>query len=617
MLIIRNTGTAVRKEHRKPASWILKCYGDNLPVFFAFEVVYAACLLAGLYPMVRVVISWIMRITGFGYLTAENSGKFLHNPGALLLFTAAVVLWTLVPFGGIFGVADLSERSSRGIRCSVDGVVRRSARNTLRVFRKENLLMLVFFIPVALLTHLANVIRFAWNFLPASFWKSITHKHPWLYALMGVAILLLVWIFVRLRYVFPIWSMGGTGALQAAALSWKSTSSDVIASMLRFLGIHVQLFGIYAAALIFLTIVITLGGNFLHAPGENTTSVIVVVQKICFSIYDMVISPIVFTRICNAYFSEAIGKVQYSRALRQGRKRGKKKKRVSGSLVLLLVSAASLAFYVYGSARGRYHLRIEGIEAMQITAHRGASMQRPENTMAAFAEAAEQGADWIELDVHESADGMIFVMHDSNFLRTTGYDANVWELTWKEISELDAGHFFSPDYAGEKIPLLSEVLAFASENGLNLNIELKPTGHEKNLVESVISLIQEYEYEENCVVTSQSYAAVEKVRECSDRIRTVYVSGLAYGAVNRMTAADAFSVQSVSISRSLVRNLHNRGIEVYAWTVDSRKNINRMIDYGVDNIITNNVPLARKCISESQTSGLTGELIRSLNSLFT
>ena len=89
------------------------------------------------------------------------------------------------------------------------------------------------------------------------------------------------------------------------------------------------------------------------------------------------------------------------------------------------------------------------------------------------------GADWIELDVQQSKDGQIFVMHDANFMRTAGIDCNTWELTYNKISRLDAGSFFDIKFNGEKIPLLTETIAFAKDNHIKLNIELKPTGHEE------------------------------------------------------------------------------------------------------------------------------------------
>ena len=91
--------------------------------------------------------------------------------------------------------------------------------------------------------------------------------------------------------------------------------------------------------------------------------------------------------------------------------------------------------------------------------------------MRAFEGAREMGADWIELDVQQSRDGQIIVMHDTNFRRTAGVDANTWELTYEEILELDVGSFFDAAYAGEKVPLLSEAAQFAKENGIKLNKE--------------------------------------------------------------------------------------------------------------------------------------------------
>ena len=110
---------------------------------------------------------------------------------------------------------------------------------------------------------------------------------------------------------------------------------------------------------------------------------------------------------------------------------------------VLAASVGICSFYVYQGHKGEFNRDIEIVKTMEVTAHRGASRFFPENTMAAFQGALEAGADWIELDVHESKDGQIFVMHDKSFKRTTGVNALAWTLTYDEIAELDAGSFFS------------------------------------------------------------------------------------------------------------------------------------------------------------------------------
>ena len=147
--------------------------------------------------------------------------------------------------------------------------------------------------------------------------------------------------------------------------------------------------------------------------------------------------------------------------------------------------------------------------------------------MVAFREAKNLGANWIELDVQMTKDNQLIVIHDSSFKRTTGVDKNTWELTLEEVKELDAGSFKDKKFQGEKIPTLEEVIIFAKENNIKLNIELKPTGREENFEETVIDLINKYNFKNDCVITSQIYEVLEKVKKYDKTIETVYVMSLA------------------------------------------------------------------------------------------
>jgi len=247
---------------------------------------------------------------------------------------------------------------------------------------------------------------------------------------------------------------------------------------------------------------------------------------------------------------------------------------------------------------------IEYVRTMEVTAHRGASEEYPENTMAAFRAAAELHADWIELDVQQSRDGEIFVLHDPSFLRTCGVDRKVWELDWAEIRTLDAGSWKGVEFAGEKVPGLGEVLAFAEESGIRLNIELKPTGHETDFEEAVVGLIREAGLEDRCMITSQKYSLLRRVKELCPEIRTAYVLSFAYGNLHTLDDADVFSIKTSSINADLVSNVHNAGKELLVWTVNTRTVMNRMIELGVDNLVTDRITLARETIYENKFSDL-------------
>ena len=105
---------------------------------------------------------------------------------------------------------------------------------------------------------------------------------------------------------------------------------------------------------------------------------------------------------------------------------------------------------------------------------------------------------------------------------------------------------------------------------------------------------------------------VERVKEYDPEIVTVYVMSLAYGNITKLTAADHFSVEASSATGRLVSRVHNAGKQIYAWTVNSENSINSMIERNVDNIITDNIPLARRCVEESRYSDLLTEFIKRL-----
>ena len=207
--------------------------------------------------------------------------------------------------------------------------------------------------------------------------------------------------------------------------------------------------------------------------------------------------------------------------------------------------------------------------------------------------------------MQQTKDRQVIVMHDTNTKRTTGYDKNTWEMDYDEIAKLDAGN-------GERIPLLTEVLEFAKENDIRLNIEIKPTKYDKNLEKSVVDLVREYDYADRCVVASQSYKSIEAVKAYDPDITTLFVMSLAYGDITSFKAADHYSVKSTFITKALTHRVHEEGKLIFAWTVNKESSINKMLDRNVDSVITNNVATARKCVELNRYGGLLSKYVRFL-----
>jgi glycerophosphoryl diester phosphodiesterase len=243
-----------------------------------------------------------------------------------------------------------------------------------------------------------------------------------------------------------------------------------------------------------------------------------------------------------------------------------------------------------------------------ITAHRGAKSVAPENTLAAFKAAIDAGADYIELDVQRTRDGQVVVMHDADFMRMGGDPRRVADLTAAEIATIDIGRKYDPKFAGEHAPELEQVIDLA-RGRIRINIELKYNMPDPGLAPAVIELLRREDFIDQVVVTSLDYAALKQVKSLEPRIKTGHIVTAAMGDVLR-TEADFLSLNSAKTTARLVRRARAAGKDVAVWTVNDPEVMLRMIERGVDNIITDDPALLvrvmgeRKSLNRAETLGL-------------
>jgi glycerophosphoryl diester phosphodiesterase len=234
-----------------------------------------------------------------------------------------------------------------------------------------------------------------------------------------------------------------------------------------------------------------------------------------------------------------------------------------------------------------------------ILAHRGASRRAPENTMAAFRLAAQLGADGIELDVQLSKDGEAVVMHDSRVDRTSDGHGRVADLTLAELRALDAGGWVAPEFAGERIPTLAEVL-YELGPRLVLNVELKTAGlFGGGLEVEVVRLVEDAGLGERVILSSFDPLALWRVRRLNPHLST----GLLYAPdsslvvrgrwLQALARPAALHPRWDTLDGSDVAAAHRQGLAVRPWTCDDPGGLRRLIAWGVDAIITNVPDVAR------------------------
>ncbi|MBS0263272.1 MAG: glycerophosphoryl diester phosphodiesterase membrane domain-containing protein [Planctomycetes bacterium] len=221
-----------------------------------------------------------------------------------------------------------------------------------------------------------------------------------------------------------------------------------------------------------------------------------------------------------------------------------------------------------------------------VTAHRGGTRHSIENTLHAIQEAIDDGAQFAEIDVQMSLDAVLVVTHDSDFSRQAGVARKVWELPYEEIRQIPLKSVEAPDIAADFAPRLDEVLELA-KNQIRLNIELKYYGeHQPRLAERVVQAVRDAGMADQVVIQSLHYAGLEEVRRLAPGIPVGYLFSVNARNPERLDV-NFLSTQLGRAKGSFIRAAHRRQQEVHVWTVDKPADMQRLIDLGVDNLITN------------------------------
>lgn len=217
-----------------------------------------------------------------------------------------------------------------------------------------------------------------------------------------------------------------------------------------------------------------------------------------------------------------------------------------------------------------------------IIAHRGASSEAPENTLASFRRALEQGADAVEMDVHLSKDGVPMVIHDPLLVRTTGTPGRVDGMTAEELKRLDAGRFFNPRFAGERIPTLEEV---AREVPCRLFVEVKDSPRS---VPRVMEVLKGAGALGRATILSFHPLILRQARETP---RGLLVADESPDFLKRPVGWWLAKARAIApfytLANGMMETAKRRGLPVYPWTVDSLGIGRSLLERGAAGLITN------------------------------
>ena len=230
-----------------------------------------------------------------------------------------------------------------------------------------------------------------------------------------------------------------------------------------------------------------------------------------------------------------------------------------------------------------------------IFAHRGLNTLAPENTMAAFRLAQEHGVTWLETDVDVLGDGTVITCHDTTLDRTTNCSGGYYALTAADLENIDAGSWLSPEYAGERIPRLSDLITFMNETGMNCNIEVKSNEAGKDMTLMLINnLLRELENlnpSNQVIISSFNHVLLYELNKKAPKlpIGCLYDTSTLredWKSILELVGADYIHPENTGLTREKVRAFRDAGFGVNVWTVNSPARANELFNWGATGVFS-------------------------------
>ena len=568
----------------------------------AFLPAVVLCKLAAnllLMPLVQQIWALTVRFAPMHYLNNHNASDIFSSPaiiGCIVLIAILIAFWTLYEFSVLLHGLDLARR---GETIRLAALLRASLLDICHAFLPQNWLILPYCIILIPFTNFFLASNYITQLAVPEYILGVIRVnrqyHPLYFAACAAALLLCIgWVLVLPLFVLERKSL------------WQAVKESLSFVKRRFFRLVLLLVRWALSAMVRVTlpalaIAVPLYGIIIGV-GLQSTQAMFALSRAALAIelpfFQFLLDCGVTVAQCTILtllYSHLRGDSPVETDGRSYRSSGRLLLTAAVAGATLLTFVLAVCYYVL-PANDELRTMLGGSVPI-VTAHRGFSAAAPENTLPAFQLAIDQGCERAELDVQMTKDGVVMVTHDTNMRRCTGRNQNIYDLTYDEVRKLDAGRWFGKKYAGTKVPTLAEVLDLC-KGKIELNIEIKPNAATPELEAETLRIIRERGFENNCVITSQSYETLCKVKELAPEIPTGYILALGVGSYYDLPAADFFSVESTFITSGMVQQVHLRGKTVSSWTVNREEDASDLLSLGVDDIITDKPGMVQQLMAE-------------------
>lgn len=577
----------------------------NLWPIIQFEVVYKLLCACVFTPLFVTLFHWSITLSGAGYLSADTLVQYLTSPASILLTILILFGIALVTLLDILAVIQALHAAHYDQSITLRQMFRAGFVQAKRVFHKNNGFLVLYTVLIVPLTGIVAASGFISTIEIPEFILDYIADNAALSIAFSVASVALMITVMKWALSFHSFAFDTEDFKKARAESVTLMKGHFVHTVIEIIFWEIILFlglSVISAIVTLIAMVIVKAA----CPADQARAVALQVAYLTgvtiSALYGAFSVPLVFAHISGLYYDT---KNYAGRPIPPCEPHPLPPLKTPAKVLLTAVICVFVAANGYdfiATQSDTFAMRQDITRLPKVTASRGDSASAPEDSLPAFQKAIDEGADWIQLDVHQTRDGVIVVTRDADLNRIAGVDKNVYDLTYDELEQYDVGSWFSSDYQDLRVATLDQAIKLC-KGKVKLNIELNPTGNEPNFTANVISVIDKNDFRSGCVLASSQLDTVWEVKRLDSRCKTLYIMSIAAGDVIAEPAADAFSLESSSINADMVDAIHGAGKQLFAWTVNEEKNVNAMVNKRVDNIITDDPVNTKEIIQEDRLSG--------------
>lgn len=568
---------------------------SNLPGLLLCTVLWRFTALVAMIYLFEILLRFALHFTKYSYVTLQNLPRLLLTPAAIAgILLLALAFLLLVYFEKMMLINGV-QAGAAGVRMNLAQFFSGGFSRGALYFRRYFLFTAGPFTAFELLLSLPFVLELSFRINPFSTYLPILlRRKPAVIGIAAVIVLLAVYSFLR---SYSVWFRieKGIPRRESHRMGRRMAERHAVVRILDFCAAELSSILCWIALRFLVTLMVSLFCRIFVASDLRTAVILTLKQYI--SIITLLLAPALASVLHTKLLCAEFYTFSSESPKQQLHLPGALSQRQTGviSLVMASVLAAAILFPVRDIYSGAIQAERTAAPA-QIAAHRGFSSAAPENSLPAMNLAVDFMADYAEIDVQCTADGQVVLFHDASVRRFTGRNTKVSDMTLAEMKEIDLGKGYDDEYAGTQVPTLAEALECA-KGRIHLLIELKRNDASDDLAQQVVSLVEEYGMENNCIFQSTDYRYLYQLKQINPDLTCGIIISSAFGNVYTSNPnIDFFCVRSAFVTGSAVRSVQKSGKQIYAWTVDTRDEMERMKRLSVNVIITDYPVLAREVL---------------------